>query len=55
MTALDRFTDEELLALCEVADLTAEKVLAGTATPAEKRFLAAMMDKELWTPKGGRG
>lgn len=49
----EAFTDEELLAMCAVADGIALQIKLGSGFDAHHiTFLAAMKRVGLWTPKG---
>jgi hypothetical protein len=49
--SLDRFTDEELLALCRLADEVYEQFdLGKVLTEPEAKLLTILVDKGLWMP-----
>lgn len=51
--SLDRFTDEELLAFCRLADAIYR--LGAALTRDEAKFLSILREKELWTPPNNPG
>ncbi len=54
--SLGRFTDEELLALCRLADEVYEQFdLGKVLTEPEAKLLTILVDKGLWTPPENSG
>lgn len=54
--SLDRFTDEELLAVCRLADEVYEQFdLGKVLTEPEAKLLTILVDKGLWMPPEADG